>query len=549
MTIKDLTNLLTVTGLAVSGTKPVLKHRLVTYLSAILKRIESLGGSHHFVAAAATTTTATATPRFYQDQTLEQDQDFEINGSSSNISRTLEQIKLQVLPQSIVSIDIGIRKLAWVQVSRDGEILRWAVEDLLADDDNKGDDACANTGAEDDEVKGSDSADSNADTMADAISSSDSQKSSKQRLTSTKAKSKAYSPPPAFESRTVATRLDKVMRHIFNNSEYDGCSIEGVVMEQQRSRTGGMPAVLDSAFRCGIVEGMIQTWLAVWHYQLQQQQQQQQQQQRQGQEYGLGREQGPKQERHPIFIESISPRAVAAWWGIGAASMTKGGLRNTLSAASLIPDVAMSVTKPIPTSTSGTVSATVPDDLYVDPGSSIQDNIINVDLNDDGGDNNVDSGAAGSKSSEKPTYYAKKLKSRALVDHWILASPTQSLSRRSRHSRSSSIGSSNNNNNNNNNDDDVDIPFQLRCSPEIRAFYSQEKKRDDLSDALLQAVTWFEWRQRAIQEAIERFHVPTSVEPPAKKLAMKSMTSRRGLSRASPIDLTETATSSPSSLR
>lgn len=44
----------------------------------------------------------------------------------------------------------------------------------------------------------------------------------------------------------------------------------------------------------------------------------------------------------------------------------------------------------------------------------------------------------------------------------------------------------------------------VRCSPELKNMFGKEKKKDDLSDCLLQAVAWIEWRKRAVKEVTDK---------------------------------------------
>ncbi|KAF8939230.1 hypothetical protein BGZ58_010313 [Dissophora ornata] len=396
LAIKDLSRLLIATGLPLSGTKPVLKNRLLAHFKAVLQQI---------------------------DQQIPQGGDNTKN-INDDVSLDLERIKDQVLPQSIVSIDIGIRNLAWVELSKDGEILRWSIEDLLAPNTENN-----NNHSPDHPTT------MTMELESEPIDLGKKSPRSKTKITRKSAKKKK-APALPFDIREVAVRLDKIMRKIVGIDESSpenvdpagirerGGSVDGVIVERQRFRTSGMHAVLDATFKCSVVEGMIHTWLAIW----QQQQQQQEKEGMHGQKAGL-------------FVESMSPRSTASWWGIGAWTHM-GGFRYSSS-----------------------------------------------NPKDEGQDEDKDKDEIESEQVQQPKlmsksqkYYGKKLQSESIVDQWIY----------NQQDRVQETGLSD------------PLGFQVQCSPQNRDYYSQEEKRDDLSDALLQAIAWFEWRRRAIQEAVER---------------------------------------------
>ncbi|KAF9930577.1 hypothetical protein BGZ67_005730 [Mortierella alpina] len=361
LAIKDLSILLEATGQPLTGTKPILINRLSTYLASIIRKIEDVSKP-----------SLTAT-------------------TSCDLS--IQRIKDKILPQSIVSIDIGVRNLAWVELSREGEILRWSIEDMLVPAKFPGPTTSLTT-------------------QHDLPTPSASEPSLESPLPKRTSKSRKRDPAPPYDPRTVAIRLDEVMRTIMSSG-----SVQGVIIERQRFRTGGMHAVLDVTFKCGVIEGMIHTWLAFWQHDWNLKNQARSKQDRQEASMTKGRE--------AVFIESVPPRAVATWWGIGASSRRSPA------------DV-----EPILEGEKGNPS----------PGKRLPE--------------------------EKKEYSAKKGQSRAIVDAWI-----------------------------NNDTAARDLPtcLKVKCNNALREWYSQEKKRDDLSDCLLQAVAWFEWKGRAIEEALERF--------------------------------------------
>ncbi|KAF9431930.1 hypothetical protein BGZ76_011514 [Entomortierella beljakovae] len=118
LSVKDLSALLAATGRPSSGLKSILADRLASYLNAIAHQVDGLKSE------------------VYNQGDLD-----EVMSDSSIQNRDesmFNQVLQQILPQSIISIDIGIRNLAWVELSRDGEILRWAIEDLMSPSDHNG---------------------------------------------------------------------------------------------------------------------------------------------------------------------------------------------------------------------------------------------------------------------------------------------------------------------------------------------------------------------------------------------------------------------------
>ncbi|KAF9279491.1 hypothetical protein BGZ68_007888 [Mortierella alpina] len=362
--IKDLSILLEATGQPLTGTKPILINRLATYLASIIRKIEDISKPSLAV--------------------------------TTSCDLSMEQIKEKILPKSIVSIDIGVRNLAWVELSREGEILRWSIEDMLAPAKFPGPIISLQE-------------------QHDILTlSSESEPSLEPALLKRTAKSRKRDPAPPYDPRTVAMRLDEVMRTIMSSG-----SVQGVIIERQRFRTGGMHAVLDVTFKCGVIEGMIHTWLAFWQHDWNLKNQARSQQTREESNVT-----SMAKDREAVLIESVPPRAVATWWGIGASSRR--------SPAGV---------EPILEGEEGNQS----------PGKRLPE--------------------------EMKEYGAKKSQSRAIVDAWIHSDiPARALP----------------------------TCLKVKCNDALKEWYRLEKKRDDLSDCLLQAVAWFEWKGRAIEEAVER---------------------------------------------
>ncbi|KAF9210020.1 hypothetical protein BGZ59_009855 [Podila verticillata] len=299
-------------------------------------------------------------------------------------SDSVVRLKETALPRSIVSIDVGIRNLAWVELSSRGEILRWSVDDLLGGDESETESVVVG--------------------QVDLSDAAPTETTHEKTIAKKKAKLSKKVLAPQYDPRLVALRLDQIMQTIFNSEQ-----IEGVIVERQRFRTGGMHAVLDATFKCGVVEGMIHTWLAIWE---------------------KGRLPGIlDNKRKDVTIESISPRAVGTWWSIGSGTRSSGDDSSTeasMGSASEVETIAK--------------------------------------------------------------YATKKKQSRAIVDGWIQQLEDKEESKtRTR---------------------DINHPFRVSCSPDIREWYRLERKRDDLSDCLLQAVAWYEWREHAMNEALRRYPLP-----------------------------------------
>ncbi|KAF9143878.1 hypothetical protein BGX30_014466 [Mortierella sp. GBA39] len=377
----------------------------------------------------AITTTDPVTPQLHTHKNHQIDPD------------VLARIKDRILPRSIVSIDIGIRNLAWVELSKDGEILRWAVEDLLVPSPTSsfGEPQTALQVKEGEE-------------STEGVESS-SLKKSRRRVgagSNTKQKQRVKKPPaPAYDPQAVALRVDKVMRTILQESE----SVQGIILERQRFRSGGMHTMLDSTFKCGVVEGMIHTWFAFWQHE-----------QERGRAVGGEEEERKDKEDACVFIESVPPRAVAVRWGIGA-SGAKASASNRKNKQALLLD--------------GTAPDMKENDIMSDVVGKEESKSVRIDS------------IPSTQLPKSLTYRHKKVQSRAIVDNWIYPNPGEE-----EHvdtiATNVTIESS------------LPAKFRVRCSPEMREWYSQEQKRDDLSDCLLQAVAWFEWKGRAVQEAVER---------------------------------------------
>ncbi|KAF9019563.1 hypothetical protein BGZ52_003309, partial [Haplosporangium bisporale] len=358
--LKDLSSLALATGQPLTGTKTVLVKRISACLAAAMMDIDNFRDLH---------------PDFASSLATES-----IDLSSDSVVR----LKETALPRSIVSIDVGIRNLAWVELSSSGEILRWSVDDLLGGDESETESVVVG--------------------QVDLSDAAPTETTHEKTIAKKKAKLSKKVPAPQYDPRLVALRLDQIMQTIFNSEQ-----IEGVIVERQRFRTGGMHAVLDATFKCGVVEGMIHTWLAIWE---------------------KGRLPGIlDNKRKDVTIESISPRAVGTWWSIGSGTRSSG----------------------------------------------------------DGSSTEASMGSA-SEVETVAKYATKKKQSRAIVDGWIQQLEDKEESKtRTR---------------------DINHPFRVSCSPDIREWYRLERKRDDLSDCLLQAVAWYEWREHAMNEALRRYPLP-----------------------------------------
>lgn len=336
-------------------------------------------------------------------------------------------IQDQILPDSIVSIDIGIRNLAWVELSKEGEILRWSVVDLLAPD-NYGN--------------------SSADTL-ETLEESASIVSTKKPVGSTTTTAEVEGTPvrksrqrksvaPKMEAlpydlQLVAARLDRVLNEILPESKGTQTP-QKIVIERQRYRSAGMHQILDATIRCAVVEGMIHCWVAAWNMR-NGHRSWQSSDDLNGIHEGEGRDTPQKDN---VFIEAIPPKAVAQLWGIGQVSARKGSPSDKVVASELDPP-------------------------KENPPVSIK-------------------------------YYRKKVQSSELVSGWLESEAADLSTAPSGPSR-----------------------LRVWCSSAMKAWFRAEKKKDDLSDCLLQAVAWYEWRTHAIQEALDW----SVVVPEEKKAKVK----------------------------
>ncbi|KAG0363418.1 hypothetical protein BG005_000052 [Podila minutissima] len=374
--LKDLSSLALATGQPLTGTKTVLVKRISACLSAVMVDIDHFRDQHPHL---ATPLVSNAIGLFSSD--------------------TVAQLKHSILPRSIVSIDVGIRNLAWVELSSRGEILRWSVDDLLGADGTSEADGSADLGKAQ-------------DLHDEAPSKTTNTSAHETTNTKKKAKWTKKTPLPLYDPRSVALRLDQIMQTIVDSKR-----IGGVIVERQRFRTGGMHSVLDATFKCGVVEGMIHTWLALWE-----------------KEHVPG---SPDKKHKDVIIESISPRAVGAWWSIGSVTRSSDG------------------------------------------GSSSEESTGSLSELD-----TSDAGDMSKRPKKTPKYATKKKQSRMIVDGWMHKLEAQEDKTATR---------------------DNNHPLRVSCSSIIRERYRLEKKRDDLSDCLLQAVAWYEWREHAMNEALHRY--------------------------------------------
>lgn len=336
-----------------------------------------------------------------------------------------------------------------MELSKDGEILRWAVEDLLVPSSTSFEDSQVDLHLEDKEegrpaTEGSTSKKPRRPGVAGS--------NTKQRVKKTLAL--------PYDPRSVALRVEKVMRTILQESQ----SVGGIILERQRFRTGGMPTVLDSTFKCGVVEGMIHTWFAFWQHE---------QQQRRGRVMAKVRDEDGE-EKEAVFIESVPPRAVAVRWGIGAsgAKAATASNREKKKKQTFVLDT---------TATDMNENDAVSNVVEEGEGVGVLTDRISPVSTDP---------APAARAPKSLSYHHKKAQSRNIVDNWIYSNQDEQLADpaiRWATTESSSLSK-----------------LRVHCSPEMREWYSREQKRDDLSDCLLQAVAWFEWRGRAVQEAVER---------------------------------------------
>ncbi|GJJ69111.1 hypothetical protein EMPS_01457 [Entomortierella parvispora] len=340
-------------------------------------------------------------------------------------------IQDHILPESIISIDIGIRNLAWVELSKEGEILRWSVVDLLAPDEcNNGTEPLEelpSTAAAKESVEAKDSQ-SRMTLMAAEMKGTVVKKSRLRKKTTAPLVEAA-----PYDPHLVAVRLDKALNDILPESTSSRAP-QKIVIERQRYRSGGLPEILDSTIRCAVIEGMIHCWVTAWNNRNRQRTLRPLE--------NLNGHQGNIQMDHKddVFIEVVPPKSVAQWWGIGqvgairASSLTKTAGEQDLLKKRTLPSI---------------------------------------------------------------SYQTKKKQSVALVNEW-LDSESADLS--------------------------TTIPsepsrFRVWCTSAMKAWFGAEKKKDDLSDCLLQAVAWYEWRSRAIQEALDW----STAEPVEKKAKVKKV--------------------------
>ncbi|KAF9584323.1 hypothetical protein BGW38_006864 [Lunasporangiospora selenospora] len=322
-----------------------------------------------------------------------------------------------------------MRNLAWVELARDGRILRWSVEDLMAP-------------AETDSSLPSNGIGPAVETPIEATEQTDlgaTEPESKKRGAKAKYTLKIKTDSIAYNPREVALRVDRVMSNIVNSE-----TLEGIVLEQQRFRSGGFHAVLDVTIKCSIIEGMIHTWVALW-------------QQRWAQQHSNSVAGQYSREGEPIYIESVPPKAVGSWW-------SEEG--NKVRDAWEVPSRKKRGAK-----------------------NAELDKVSNQDIPE-----TIESEVQ-KRPSPSSAYQAKKRRARAIVDSWINVEDKVETA----HCSMQGI-------------DQKMVPLKLvsrsnvDCPPELKEWYCMERKRDDLSDCLLQAVAWYEWKQRAIKEAIELSH-------------------------------------------
>ncbi|KAG0379972.1 hypothetical protein BGX24_010770 [Mortierella sp. AD032] len=454
-------------GLPLSGTKPVLANRLVTHLASIMEKVDHLepefflhnNNNNNSTSSSSIPTTPSSNDSVHlppssffssittNATTLTEDTTateatiplHNQNSSQKVDPEMMAKIKDRILPRSIVSIDIGIRNLAWVELSKDGKILRWAVEDLLVPS-SPSPNGLPQTALKEEEDEGC---------------TAGSVKKTKRR-SGTKRVNKPVVVSPPYDPRAVALRLDAVMRTILESD-----SVEGIIMERQRFRSGGLHTMLDSTFKCGVVEGMIHSWFAFWQHE----------QTRRARRFMVEKDGEEDEEASSVFIESVPPRAVAVRWGIGASGAKAKAASSSRKEKQLPMDSVSTLV--------GERRSDAPSELVEGESDlALPDSQL----------------LARPKKSLK--YWHKKFQSRSIVDHWIYgesstSSPTQEIADISLVAELS-----------------LPSTFRVRCSPAMREWYSQEQKRDDLSDCLLQAVAWFEWKGRAVQEAVERSMSP-----------------------------------------
>lgn len=376
----------------------------------------------------------------------------ELIESSTTLTNVQQQqlswqvIRDKILPKSIVSIDIGIRNLAWVELTKEGEILRWDVVDLQIP-------LKTNNSTQ------SDFTDSGLNATATAEKDSttiDSEAGMPARPVRKSRKRKPEPPPvPPYDTHAIAVRLDQLLDEILSghdDSQVSPPQVEGIVLERQRFRSGGMHTVLDTTIKCTVIEGMIHCWIAAWQRCNGQKQTVSVDALQRGQE----EEQAVKKS---VFIEAVPPKSVAHWWGISAYSASK------------------------------TKAST--------PGQERRP--IHAHTSDDGGQESAnDESVLGKplKAGETNRYHTKKSQSRAIVDGWLQNDDSVHIPARMTDSTDTNFTSPSSSS--------TSCRLRVRCSSVLKDWYKNEKKRDDLSDCLLQAVAWYEWRDRAIQEALDR---------------------------------------------
>ncbi|KAG0267789.1 hypothetical protein DFQ27_008288 [Actinomortierella ambigua] len=255
--LKELAKLAQDVGMQNSGSKALIADRLSAHFSRLLGRITAELGE-------PTARKWIKTPETHPQEKRD----------------WFEPSRLRFLPASIVSIDVGLRNLAWVQLSRQGDVLRWDVEDLLTLD------------------PGSDHGGFDATASDDVELSQCSKRKAANALCRT---SKKKSPAVPYDSQSLAVAIDNLMYKILEKQSDTMPPIGAVVIERQHLRSTMIPGMVDGVVKSCVVEGMLLAWLKHWER----------------------HHNSHSQPGHREFVvDLVLPRAVGAWWGIGDSQQT-----------------------------------------------------------------------------------------------------------------------------------------------------------------------------------------------------------------------------------